>query len=418
MDASYEGQRPRRYRWLPEDQQGLPATMSSAAGAGLLSRAVMHPLDTAKAVIQVQTKRENAAASFLEGSKTLRTLSSIWKTDGLRGLYRGFAITSTLAVPATCLYFSTYEILKARLLALSEKTKEDPKTSSERSFVAALMLDSVCGFSAEAIACVLYLPMDVCKERLQVYSALRGTRVENEKPTLRNLMRGEGVSALYRGYGATLLSFGPFSALFFTLNHQFSQAAQRLLTPKASASQQSGSGRRPLVDATVAAAAAGAAAFVTAPLDKVKLRLQVQSDAAASQKTPFYYRHVFHGLSSLLKTEGLSGCFAGVGARTTFQAGSFFVMFLFMQNLLCVYEILVMKYSSIQSMQSYSIGVKSDITTAMSRMRPCGAFPGVEEFTTRWRRLRADTRRRLCIDWLLHLVTGSCILNKHFSRAL
>ncbi|KAL8448683.1 hypothetical protein Emed_003592 [Eimeria media] len=337
MDASYERQRPRRYRWLPEDQQGLPATMSSAAGAGLLSRAVMHPLDTAKAVIQVQTKTQTAAASLLEGSKTLRTLSSIWKADGLRGLYRGFAITSTLAVPATCLYFSTYEFLKARLLALSDNTREDSKPNSERSFAASLLLDSVCGFSAEAIACVLFLPMDVCKERLQVYSALRDSRVEGEKPTLRNLMRGEGVRALYRGYGATLLSFGPFSALFFTLNHQFSQVAQRLLTPKISSSQQSASERRPLVDATVAALAAGAAAFVTAPLDKVKLRLQVQSDTAVFQKTPFYYRHVFHGLSSLLKTEGLSGCFAGVGARTTFQAGSFFVMFLFMQNVRNLY---------------------------------------------------------------------------------
>ncbi|KAL8437065.1 hypothetical protein ACSSS7_001222 [Eimeria intestinalis] len=238
-----DNERSRRYGWLPEDQQGLPATMSSAAGAGLLSRAVMHPLDTAKAVIQVQTKGQNAASSFFEGSRTLRTLSSIWKADGLRGLYRGFG----------------------------------------------------------------------------------------------NLTQGEGLRALYRGYGATLLSFGPFSALFFTLNHQFSQVAQRLLPPKLSASQQSGSGRRPLVDATVASAAAGVAAFVTAPLDKVKLRLQVQSDAVASQKTPFYYRHVFHGLSSLLKTEGLSGCFAGAGARTTFQAGSFFVMFLFMQNVRNLY---------------------------------------------------------------------------------
>ncbi|KAL8270833.1 hypothetical protein Esti_005204 [Eimeria stiedai] len=335
MDAGYERQR--RYRWLPEDQQGLPATMSSAAGAGLLARAVMHPLDTAKAVIQVQTKGQSISASLLGGSKTLQCLSSIWKADGLRGLYRGFAITSTLAVPATCLYFSTYEFLKARLLALSEDSREGAQPRSKQSFAAALLLDSVCGFSAEAISCVLYLPMDVCKERLQVYSALRQKGAESEKPNLRKLTRGEGLRSLYRGYGATLLSFGPFSALFFTLNHQFSQVAQRLLPPKTSASQQSGAGCRPLVDATVAAAAAGAAAFVTAPLDKVKLRLQVQSDAAVAQKTPFYYRHVFHGLSSLLKTEGLAGCFAGVGARTTFQAGSFFVMFLFMQNVRNLY---------------------------------------------------------------------------------
>lgn len=80
-----------RYKWLPSDQQGLPATMASAAMAGLLSRAVMHPIDTAKAVIQVQTKAQNIPKTLFGRSRTLQTLSSIWKVDGVRGFYRGFA---------------------------------------------------------------------------------------------------------------------------------------------------------------------------------------------------------------------------------------------------------------------------------------------------------------------------------------
>ncbi|KAL8440370.1 hypothetical protein Efla_000258 [Eimeria flavescens] len=271
MDATTE--KARRYRWLPEAQQGLPATMASAAVAGLLSRTVMHPLDTAKAIIQVQTKTKNLRRSFFGSSRTLQTLCSIWRLDGLRGLYRGFAITSTLAVPATCLYFSAYEFLKERLVTASSRGSEgDHKPLVERSFAAALLVDLLCGFSAEAISCVLYLPMDVCKERLQVYSALQANGIQGEKPTLLNLMRGEGLRSLYRGYGATLLSFGPFSALFFTLNHQFSQAASRLLPPAVSPGSSANAPRRPFIDATAAAAAAAGAAFVTAPLDKVKLR--------------------------------------------------------------------------------------------------------------------------------------------------
>lgn len=42
---------------------------------------------------------------------------------------------------------------------------------------------------------------------------------KKRRPTLADVMRMGGLSGLYRGYGATLLSFGPFSALFFTLNH-------------------------------------------------------------------------------------------------------------------------------------------------------------------------------------------------------
>lgn len=89
--AAATGEEPLRYPWLPADQQRLPATMASASMAGLLSRLVMHPLDTAKAVIQVQTKTLGTQRWKLSGSKTALTLSSIWKADGVAGLYRGFA---------------------------------------------------------------------------------------------------------------------------------------------------------------------------------------------------------------------------------------------------------------------------------------------------------------------------------------
>lgn len=80
------------------------------------------------------------------------------------------SITAALAVPATCLYFSTYEAVKTRLLRLSRNPGDPQQIAAECSFTRALLLDSICGFTAEAVACLLYLPMDVCKERLQVGS--------------------------------------------------------------------------------------------------------------------------------------------------------------------------------------------------------------------------------------------------------
>ncbi|CDJ28444.1 mitochondrial carrier domain-containing protein, putative [Eimeria mitis] len=334
-----------RYPRLPADLQGLPATMASASVAGLLSRALIHPLDTAKAVIQVQVKAapRHGVQTLLGSSRTLQTLTSLWRKEGLVGLYRGFGITAGLAVPATCLYFSAYEVLKARLLWLSrshEEQQQQPEAAAaDISFTRALLLDSVCGFTAEAIACLLYLPMDVCKERLQVYTSMQPDAVQKRKPTLADVARMGGLRGLYSGYGATLLSFGPFSALFFTLNHQFGKATSRLLQP---AEAEGSSGRpssssaaapsSPLLAASVAGAAGGCAAFLTAPLDKVKLRLQVQVEASAGRRPPFYYKHFFHGLISLCKTEGVAGCFAGVGARTMFHSASLFMTFLFMQN--------------------------------------------------------------------------------------
>lgn len=99
---------------------------------------------------------------------------------------------------------------------------------------------------AECLACVLYVPVDVCKERLQVQSNLTAllreryqrahpqltpsivsTRVISEMKeaglyysssidALITIMKREGWRGIYKGYGATISSFGPYSALYFT----------------------------------------------------------------------------------------------------------------------------------------------------------------------------------------------------------
>ena len=42
---------------------------------------------------------------------------------------------------------------------------------------------------------------------------------KKQRPSFSDVALTGGLRGLYRGYGATLLSFGPFSAIFFTLNH-------------------------------------------------------------------------------------------------------------------------------------------------------------------------------------------------------
>lgn len=98
-----------------------------------------------------------------------------------------FRITATMSVPALSLYFTSYEVLKWQLLRLTNSSashgpqldkqgqlglasNESKVCEMKRSFLQELALDSTCGFAAEAISCVLWLPIDVCKERLQVSS--------------------------------------------------------------------------------------------------------------------------------------------------------------------------------------------------------------------------------------------------------
>lgn len=58
--------------------------------------------------------------------------------------------------------------------------------------------------------------MDVIKERLQVQSTqIHNVRYKGSVDALRTILQQEGMRGLYKGYGATLFSYGPFSAFYF-----------------------------------------------------------------------------------------------------------------------------------------------------------------------------------------------------------
>ena len=72
----------------------------------------MHPIDTIKAKIQVKR-------SILEpGNRSLilQMAKETVKMEGFGGLYRGFAISLYGSIPASGLYFGSYEFFKKSTL--------------------------------------------------------------------------------------------------------------------------------------------------------------------------------------------------------------------------------------------------------------------------------------------------------------
>lgn len=142
-------------------------------------------------------------------------------------------------------------------------------------------------------------------------------------------MRHEGIAGIYRGYGATLASFAPFSGLYF-LGYEAAKArAQRHLGLADADALPFG------WQVATACAAGAAASLATNPLDMAKLRLQVQRAVAAvppagggaagaapaASATP-QYRNFVHGLRSIVAHEGWTALFRGAGARMAFHAPS------------------------------------------------------------------------------------------------
>ncbi len=318
---------------LPPDL--LPIMLGSTL-SGSLARILCHPLDTAKA--RIQASRSKGDTGLL---RALRSLT-------LRDAYRGFGVTFIGSAPASCVYFSTYEVVKSSLL--SSAAEGSSSSSSSALHVAAHL---VAGVAAEAVSCCLYVPVDVIKERMQVQGSSRAAAASSSSSSVfyssgrdaaqQILRSSEGFRGLYKGYWATLASFGPFSAIYFALYEALKGAAQEALAPQ-QAQQQGGQHRKqallPLwAQASVASAAGAGASVLTNPLDLVKLRLQVQrgdreagsagssssSSSGSSGSSSSRGRHfggLWDGLCTIVREEGAAGLMRGTGARVAFHATS------------------------------------------------------------------------------------------------
>lgn len=242
--------------------------MLASATAGVISRILCHPLDTCKARLQ------NPGSEF---TSTLQVFRQTLQQEGLGGLYRGLGTVVSIGTPAFMLYLATYEYAKKLCLSI-------PALQHDYQFVGHFS----AGMAAETASCLIYVPVDVVKERLQVQRRLlNGREIPGSLPMYRGtwhalstIARQEGLRGVYRGYGATLLSFGPFSAFYFVFYETFKGWGLRhLRLDKAET--------LPFHMTLASAASAGAlASLITNPMDLVRLRLQVQRGSSLPPLTP------------------------------------------------------------------------------------------------------------------------------------
>lgn len=261
---------------------------------GVMQRFFVHPVDTLKAKLQVNQQRLGSWQEIRANGIT-RLVASTWQNEGIRGFYKGMGVTILFGGPAASLYFSTYSAAKQYLAAL---------TGVQNSF----FVGFVSGMIAETVSCVLWVPIDVIKERLQVQSTLKTYQYRNSWDALGQIYRKEGLRTLYRAYGATVMAFGPF--LGFSI--AFYDKVKNLLGYD---KVKIGFWQSIILSTTSGVFGA----VVTNPIDIVKVRMQVQRAELQSGETlengRFGYKNMFHGIGKLLRDEGPLGLFKGIYAR-------------------------------------------------------------------------------------------------------
>ncbi|KAM9849791.1 solute carrier family 25 member 48 isoform 2-T2 [Aulostomus maculatus] len=186
------------------------------------------------------------------------------------------------------------------------------------------MISSRDGSAVRASSVVVGHPLDTVKTRLQA-----GKGYKNTFHCVLTIYRKETAVGFFKGMSFPLASITLYNSVVFG----FFSNTQRFISK-----YRYGDGRHPcgMVDLTVASMLTGLMSVgLGAPVDLVKIRLQMQTQAVLSENLQLagnvstgtnidlrsvhmpnqrLYRGPIHCISSILQTEGLQGLYRGAGA--------------------------------------------------------------------------------------------------------
>ncbi|XP_058821669.1 S-adenosylmethionine mitochondrial carrier protein homolog [Topomyia yanbarensis] len=237
-------------------------SLVSGGVAGLVVDIVLFPIDTIKT--RLQSER-----GFI-------------RSGGFRGIYKGLAPAAAGSAPTAALFFCTYDGLKSYLGQFCSKTQQP-------------YVHMISAASAEIVACLIRVPVEIAKQRRQVISLRYSTSLE----IWLHALKTEGIRrGLYRGFGTTVMREVPFSFIQFPLWEYFKQNWTAV----------TGTALTPFTVAICGAIAGGIAAGLTTPLDVAKTRIMLADENVSKLGVS----RILHGI---YRDQGIKGVFAGFVPR-------------------------------------------------------------------------------------------------------
>lgn len=265
-------------------------------GAGLFTgvTVALYPVSVIKTRLQVSSKDsvEKNAFSVIRG---------ILRTDGIPGLYRGFGTVITGAVPARIIFLTALETTKAATFKLVEPFKLSEPAQ-------AAVANGLAGMTASLCSQAVFVPIDVVSQRLMVQGYSGYAKYNGGLDVARKVIKSDGIRGLYRGFGLSVMTYAPSSAVWWASYGSSQRFIWRFL----------GHGIEPeraapslwtimLVQASGGIVAGATASCITTPLDTIKTRLQVMGHEKRETSSQVVKR--------LIKEDGWKGFYRGLGPR-------------------------------------------------------------------------------------------------------
>ncbi|CAO2825294.1 unnamed protein product [Amaranthus hypochondriacus] len=242
----------------------LDKTKFYVVGAGLFTgiTLALYPVSVVKTRLQVASKdiADRNAFSVAKG---------ILKADGVPGLYRGFGTVITGAIPARIIFLTTLETTKVAAFRMVEPLKlSEPSQAAIANGVAGMM----GSFCAQAV----FVPVDVVSQKLMVQGYSGYATYNGGVDVVRKVIKADGVRGLYRGFGLSVITYSPSSAVWWASYGSSQRLFWRILGHGAEPKETPSLGEIVGVQAAGGVVAGATASCITTPLDTIKTRLQVQ----------------------------------------------------------------------------------------------------------------------------------------------
>ncbi|CAG8950645.1 hypothetical protein HYFRA_00002854 [Hymenoscyphus fraxineus] len=287
---------------MPKDVGSSFLSHASSGGAsGLVSAVILQPADLLKTRVQ-QSGHSSLRATVIHIWRTSPSVLSFWRGTLPSGLRTG---------AGTAIYFSVLNDLRtavARSNILVPGVLLDPnaRTNYSSSLPKLSNLGNLTtGAVARTFAGFLTMPMTVMKVRyesnLYTYTSLWGAS--------RDIFKTQGLRGFWSGFGATAWRDAPYAGLQILFYEQSKDRLSRL-AQKTALPGEIAKGMKVSTSAginfTSGIVAAGLATAITNPFDAIKTRIQLE---------PLKYRNILQAGRVMLKREGITSLFDGLGLR-------------------------------------------------------------------------------------------------------
>jgi solute carrier family 25 (adenine nucleotide translocator) protein 4/5/6/31 len=179
--------------------------MASGGLAGATSSFFVYPLDFARTRLGVDPGKE--ASREFRG--LTHCITSIYKTDGMRGLYRGFIVSIFGIIAYRAVFFGGYDTMKTVLL-------EDPRN-------APLWQTWLIAQGVTTVAGLVSYPFDTVRRRMMMKSGQKTVLYKNTMDCWTKIAKNEGFKGFYKGSVANIAR-GSGGALVLVLYDEFQKA--------------------------------------------------------------------------------------------------------------------------------------------------------------------------------------------------